>query len=204
MILTHPGLTKLTFIDYLLTMLRILLRRKQGYDTSEACGPPGVSGEGASAPVWVTPPPATADAAARFRAVLSVGDTGDRSHLCRSTWCPRLWRLNLGTCVCMHTWGGRPRPDVRVRSPREARPQVAAPPRAAGSIATAALGLPPLTCSLHVAARISPVWAYVGCRVHTCIVTSPPRGWAHAIVRASAWSPRDARLMAQRAHLAPS
>ena len=28
MILTHPGLTKLTFMDYLLTMLRILLRRK--------------------------------------------------------------------------------------------------------------------------------------------------------------------------------
>ena len=92
-------------------------------------------------------------AAARFRAMRSVGDTVDRSHLCRSTWCPRLWRLNLGTCVCMHTWGGRSRPDVRVRSPREARPQVAAPPRAAGSIATAAQGLPPMTCSLHVAAR---------------------------------------------------
>ena len=30
--LTHPALTKLTFMDYLLTMLRILLRRKQGYD----------------------------------------------------------------------------------------------------------------------------------------------------------------------------
>ena len=33
MILTHPGLTKLTFMDYLLTMLRNLLRRKLGYDT---------------------------------------------------------------------------------------------------------------------------------------------------------------------------
>ena len=32
MILTHPGLTKLTFMDYLLTMLRILLRRKLGYN----------------------------------------------------------------------------------------------------------------------------------------------------------------------------
>jgi hypothetical protein len=34
MILTHPGLTKLTFMDYLLTMLRILLRRKLSYDTT--------------------------------------------------------------------------------------------------------------------------------------------------------------------------
>ena len=34
MILTHPGLTKLTFMDYLLTMLRILLRRKQVHDRS--------------------------------------------------------------------------------------------------------------------------------------------------------------------------
>ena len=33
MILIYPALTKLTFMDYLLTMLRILLRRKQGYDT---------------------------------------------------------------------------------------------------------------------------------------------------------------------------
>ena len=33
MILTHPGLTKLTFMDYLLTMLRNLLRRKLGYDS---------------------------------------------------------------------------------------------------------------------------------------------------------------------------
>ena len=33
MILTHPGLTKLTFMDcYLLTMLRNLLRRKLSYD----------------------------------------------------------------------------------------------------------------------------------------------------------------------------
>ena len=32
MILTHPALTKLTFMDYLLTMLRSLLRRKQGHD----------------------------------------------------------------------------------------------------------------------------------------------------------------------------
>ena len=32
MILTHPGLTKLTFMDYLLTMLRILLRRKLLHD----------------------------------------------------------------------------------------------------------------------------------------------------------------------------
>ena len=30
--LTHPALTKLTFMDYLLTMLRNRLRRKQGYD----------------------------------------------------------------------------------------------------------------------------------------------------------------------------
>ena len=34
MILTHPGLTKLTFMDYLLTMLRNLLRRKLSYDTA--------------------------------------------------------------------------------------------------------------------------------------------------------------------------
>ena len=34
MILTHPGLTKLTFMDYLLTMLRNLLRRKLSYDTT--------------------------------------------------------------------------------------------------------------------------------------------------------------------------
>ena len=32
MILTHPALTKLTFMDYLLTMLRILLRRKLVHD----------------------------------------------------------------------------------------------------------------------------------------------------------------------------
>ena len=32
MILTHPGLTKLTFMDYLLAMLRNLLRRKLSYD----------------------------------------------------------------------------------------------------------------------------------------------------------------------------
>ena len=32
MILTHPGLTKLTFMDYLLTMLRNWLRRKLSYD----------------------------------------------------------------------------------------------------------------------------------------------------------------------------
>ena len=30
--LTHPALTKLTFMDYLLTMLRNLLRRKLSYD----------------------------------------------------------------------------------------------------------------------------------------------------------------------------
>ena len=30
--LTHPALTKLTFMDYLLTMLRNLLRRKHGCD----------------------------------------------------------------------------------------------------------------------------------------------------------------------------
>ena len=33
MILTHPGLTKLTFMDYLLTMLRNWLRRKLSCDT---------------------------------------------------------------------------------------------------------------------------------------------------------------------------
>jgi hypothetical protein len=33
MILTHPALTKLTFMDYLLTMLRILLQRKLDHDT---------------------------------------------------------------------------------------------------------------------------------------------------------------------------
>ena len=33
MILTHPALTKLTFMDYLLTMLRNWLRRKLSYDT---------------------------------------------------------------------------------------------------------------------------------------------------------------------------
>ena len=35
--LTHPALAqelKLTFMDYLLTMLRILLRRKLSYDTT--------------------------------------------------------------------------------------------------------------------------------------------------------------------------
>ena len=32
MILTLPAHTKLTFMDYLLTMLRYLLRRKQGHD----------------------------------------------------------------------------------------------------------------------------------------------------------------------------
>ena len=32
--LTHPALTKLTFMDYLLSMLRSLLRRKQGHDTN--------------------------------------------------------------------------------------------------------------------------------------------------------------------------
>jgi hypothetical protein len=32
MILTLPAHTKLTFMDYLLTMLRSLLRRKQGHD----------------------------------------------------------------------------------------------------------------------------------------------------------------------------
>ena len=31
--LTHPALTKLTFMDYLLTMLRNRLRRKHSYDT---------------------------------------------------------------------------------------------------------------------------------------------------------------------------
>ena len=31
--LTHPALTKLTFMDYLLTMLRNRLRRKLSYDT---------------------------------------------------------------------------------------------------------------------------------------------------------------------------
>ena len=36
MILTHPGLTKLTFMDYLLTMLRNLLRRKLSYDKKPA------------------------------------------------------------------------------------------------------------------------------------------------------------------------
>ena len=36
MILTHPALTKLTFMDYLLTMLRILLRRKMDYDSKSA------------------------------------------------------------------------------------------------------------------------------------------------------------------------
>ena len=30
--LTHPALTKLTFMDYLLTMLRNRLRRKHSYD----------------------------------------------------------------------------------------------------------------------------------------------------------------------------
>ena len=36
--LTHPALTKLTFMDYLLTMLRILLRRKLGYDNDGGIG----------------------------------------------------------------------------------------------------------------------------------------------------------------------
>ena len=35
--LTHPALTKLTFMDYLLTMLRNRLRRKHSYDTRHAC-----------------------------------------------------------------------------------------------------------------------------------------------------------------------
>ena len=47
---------------------------------SEACCPLKGFGEGPSAP-------ATVVTAARFRAALSVGVTGDRSHLCRSTWC---------------------------------------------------------------------------------------------------------------------
>ena len=38
MILTHPGLTKLTFMDYLLTMLRNLLRRKLSYDNGYGYG----------------------------------------------------------------------------------------------------------------------------------------------------------------------
>ena len=33
--LTHPALTKLTFMDYLLTMLRNRLRRKHSYDRYE-------------------------------------------------------------------------------------------------------------------------------------------------------------------------
>ena len=33
--LTHPALTKLTFMDYLLTMLRNRLRRKLSYDTAD-------------------------------------------------------------------------------------------------------------------------------------------------------------------------
>ena len=32
--LTHPALTKLTFMDYLLTMLRNRLRRKLSYDSA--------------------------------------------------------------------------------------------------------------------------------------------------------------------------
>ena len=34
--LTHPALTKLTFMDYLLTMLRNRLRRKHSYDMQAA------------------------------------------------------------------------------------------------------------------------------------------------------------------------
>ena len=36
MILTHPALTKLTFMDYLLTFQRILLRRKLDHDSHPA------------------------------------------------------------------------------------------------------------------------------------------------------------------------
>ena len=58
MILTHPGLTKLTFMDYLLTMLRNLLRRKLSYDNAVwwwsdgGCGAAGRGGGAAAAQVW--------------------------------------------------------------------------------------------------------------------------------------------------------
>ena len=35
--LTHPALTKLTFMDYILTMLRNRLRRKHSYDSTALC-----------------------------------------------------------------------------------------------------------------------------------------------------------------------
>ena len=38
MLLIYPALTKLTFMDYLLTMLRNLLRRKLSYDTKAMSG----------------------------------------------------------------------------------------------------------------------------------------------------------------------
>ena len=38
---THPSLTKLTFMDYLLTMLRNRLRRKLSYDIRDNQGEAG-------------------------------------------------------------------------------------------------------------------------------------------------------------------
>ena len=55
--------------------------------------------------------------------------------------------------VCVHTWGGRLKPDACVRSLRDARSLSL---RAFGSLVADAVRLTPLSCSYHTAARTSP------------------------------------------------
>ena len=55
--------------------------------------------------------------------------------------------------VCVHTWGGRLKPDACVRSLRDARSLSLC---AFGSLVADAVRLTPLSCSYHTAARTSP------------------------------------------------
>ena len=73
--------------------------------------------------------------------------------------------------MCMyHTWGGRPKPDACVRSPRARalRPRVHLAPSAVARPQALALSL-----AYHIIARTSPVWACVG-RVHTATRDATP------------------------------
>ena len=90
MILTHPALTKLTFLDYLLTILRSLLRRKQGHDMD-----PSIKGgwlQGNEREVVLTNTILTAHASCLVMdGALVVGRKAAQQHLRLEH--PRSWRV---------------------------------------------------------------------------------------------------------------
>ena len=99
-------------------------------------------------------------AAARFRAALSrcafgrgqpaTAPTDAAAAVVFASVAPEPRRM------CMyHTWGGRPKPDACVRSPRARARQASRAPRAFGRIVARAHRLSRYRCAYHIAARTS-------------------------------------------------